>query len=93
MYQCFPTIVRYVIRFKMETLEAITPAIEIYSIDETFVDLTGMDANFDLLTCFEIPCLSILVLAWWWESHKPKHSLNWPIMQPKPTLKLEAWSS
>ncbi len=50
MYQCFPTIVRYVIRFKMETLEAITPAIEIYSIDEAFVDLTGMDANFDLLT-------------------------------------------
>lgn len=34
----------------METLEAITPAIEIYSIDEAFVDLTGMDANFDLLT-------------------------------------------
>jgi DNA polymerase V len=34
----------------METLESITPAIEIYSIDEAFIDLTGMDANFDLLT-------------------------------------------
>lgn len=34
----------------METLEVITSAIEIYSIDEAFVDLTGIDANFDLLT-------------------------------------------
>jgi DNA polymerase V len=33
----------------METLESITPAIEIYSIDEAFIDLTGMQANFDLL--------------------------------------------
>lgn len=34
----------------METLESITPAIEIYSIDEAFIDLSGMDANFDLLS-------------------------------------------
>lgn len=33
----------------METLESLVPAIEIYSIDEAFIDLTGMQANFDLL--------------------------------------------
>jgi DNA polymerase V len=32
----------------METLESISPAIEIYSIDEAFVDLSGIEHNFGL---------------------------------------------